>query len=65
MLSRQSLEILIDLVEIKLSAIMMLDRDDVKEVERLKTCKSELLDFKRTMYSQKMRSDNDTAAAIF
>jgi hypothetical protein len=43
MLSRQSLEILIDLVEIKLSTIMIMDKEDVREVKRLKNCKNELI----------------------
>ncbi|MDR1334048.1 MAG: hypothetical protein LBJ71_02410 [Holosporaceae bacterium] len=64
MLSRQSLDILIDLVEIKLSAIMILDKDDVREVERLKTCRNELLDFKRTMYLKKTRNDRKPTSAI-
>lgn len=43
MLSKQSLDILIDLVEIKLSSILVQDKDDIKEVRRLKNCKSELI----------------------
>jgi hypothetical protein len=61
MLSRQSLDILLDLVEIKLSAIMILDKDDVKEVQRLKTCRNELLNSKRAIYSKKMNSDSEVA----
>ncbi|MDR0968477.1 MAG: hypothetical protein LBL99_02455 [Holosporaceae bacterium] len=66
MLSKQSLDILIDLVEIKLSAIMILDKDDVREVQRLKNCKNELLDFKRTTYvGKKIRSGGNATAAAF
>jgi hypothetical protein len=43
MLSKQSLDILIDLVEIKLSAIMVQDRDDIRELRKLKHCLNELL----------------------
>ncbi|MDR3179442.1 MAG: hypothetical protein LBT70_00900 [Holosporaceae bacterium] len=43
MLSKQSLDILIDLVEIKLSAIMVIDGEDLKEVRKLKLCRNELL----------------------
>jgi hypothetical protein len=53
MLSRQSLNILLDLVEIKLSAIMILDKDDAKEVQRLKVCRNELLNSKRSAYPHK------------
>jgi hypothetical protein len=49
MLSRQSLDILIDLVEIKLSTIMVQDKDDIREVKRLKHCRNELI-ASRKMY---------------
>ena len=49
MLSRQSLDILIDLVEIKLSAILVQDKDDMREVRKLKICKSELLSSKKDL----------------
>jgi hypothetical protein len=64
MISKQSLDILIDLVEIKLSAIMILDKDDVREVQKLRNCKSELLDFQRTMYAKKTKSNGNAAAAF-
>ncbi|MBO4405332.1 MAG: hypothetical protein J5821_01225 [Alphaproteobacteria bacterium] len=54
MLSKQSLDILIDLVEIKLSAILIQDKDDLREVNKLKHCKNELLDFKKSF--SKLRS---------
>ncbi len=47
MLSKQSIDILIDLVEIKLSAILVQDKDDIREVNKLKHCKSELMNFKK------------------
>lgn len=43
MLSRQSLEILLDLVEIKLSSMIVQDKEDIKELRKLKICKSELI----------------------
>lgn len=52
MLSKQTLEILIDLVEIKLSAILVQDKEDLKEIKKLKTCRSELLN------SQKISTRN-------
>ncbi|MDR2067926.1 MAG: hypothetical protein LBP41_02985 [Holosporaceae bacterium] len=48
MLSKQSLDILIDLVEIKLSVIMVQDKDDVREVKRLKVCRNELIKSRKT-----------------
>jgi hypothetical protein len=42
-LSKQSIENLLDLVEIKLSCIQVLDRDDAREQKHLETCRNELL----------------------
>ncbi|MDR2681829.1 MAG: hypothetical protein LBB29_02170 [Holosporaceae bacterium] len=53
MLSKQSLDILIDLVEIKLSAIMVVDGEDLKEVKKLKHCRSELL-MSRKFYTKNL-----------
>ncbi len=49
MLSKQSVDILLDLVEIKLSAIMVQDKDDIREVLKLKRCRNELINSKRLM----------------
>lgn len=42
-LSRQSLENLIDLVEIKIGALQVLDREDARELKSLEHCRTELL----------------------
>lgn len=42
-LSRQSLEILLDLIEIKVSALQIQDRDDARELNKLRKCRQELL----------------------
>ncbi|MDR1235699.1 MAG: hypothetical protein LBJ96_01700 [Holosporaceae bacterium] len=65
MLSKQSLDILIDLIEIKLSAIMILDKDDIKEVEKLKSCKNELLNFKKATYAKKTETGRESAGVSF
>lgn len=44
--SKQSVEILIDLVEIKISAMHIHDREDARELMRLKSCRDELLEEK-------------------
>lgn len=54
MLSRRSLDILIDLVEIKLSTILVQDKDDMREVRWLKICKNELLSSKKNLVKTKM-----------
>ncbi|MDR2158382.1 MAG: hypothetical protein LBO02_03645 [Holosporaceae bacterium] len=65
MLSKQSLDILIDLVEIKLSAIMILDKDDIREVQKLKNCKNELLNSRRAIYVKKSSNDRGIASIAF
>jgi hypothetical protein len=42
-LSRQSVEILLDLIEIKVSALQIQDRDDARELNKLRKCRQELL----------------------
>ncbi len=42
-LSRQSLEILVDLLEIKINALHVQDRDDARELNKLRKCRQELL----------------------
>jgi hypothetical protein len=56
MLSRQSLEILVDLVEIKLSTIMVMDKEDVREVKRLKDCKNELIHLLKIPYVENIQN---------
>lgn len=41
--SRQSLEILVDLIEIKVSSLQIQDRDDARELNKLRKCRQELL----------------------
>ncbi|MDR2107450.1 MAG: hypothetical protein LBO73_02950 [Holosporaceae bacterium] len=65
MLSKQSLDILIDLVEIKLGAIMILDKDDVKEVQKLKNCKNELLSSRRALYLKKIQNGKEARSGIY
>lgn len=44
MLSMQSLDILFDLTEIKLNSIIVQDKEDLREFNKLKNCRRELLD---------------------
>lgn len=41
-LSKRSIEILIDLLEIRISVLMISDQEDARELSRLKKCKQEL-----------------------
>lgn len=43
MISSQSLEVLLDLVEIKLSSMIVQDKDDLRELRKLKNCRAELM----------------------
>lgn len=47
-LSKQSIETLMDLVEIKISYMDVLDRDDAKELRVLERCRDELKSFTGT-----------------
>ena len=55
-LSRRSLETLLDLVEVKLSCMQVLDREDQREFELLEGCKRELLAFKAAARPAKNRT---------
>lgn len=43
LLSRQSVEILMDLIEIKVNALEIQDRDDARELNKLRKCRQELI----------------------
>lgn len=60
MISSQSLEILLDLVEIKLSSMIVQDKDDLRELRKLKNCKAELVSCCKE--SQKNRLENNRTA---
>lgn len=51
-LSPQSLEILLDLIEIKVNMLQIQDRDDTKELNKLRKCRQELLSEQNQMHSQ-------------
>ena len=44
-ISRESLEIILDLIEIKMNALQIHDKDDAREVNKLRKCKQELISF--------------------
>lgn len=45
-LSKRSIETILDLVEIKLSSMQVIDREDARELAQLETCRRELLTIK-------------------
>jgi hypothetical protein len=56
--SKQSVEILLDLVEIKISAMHIHDREDARELMRLKSCREELLEEKNRRNKKVMIDDH-------
>ncbi len=54
-LSRQSVENLLDLVEIMLSCIQVLDREDQREQENLETSHDELLEIREELGTTRRR----------
>jgi hypothetical protein len=47
-LSKQSIETLLDLVEIKLGCMEVYDREDARELDQLEGCRRELIALKST-----------------
>lgn len=54
-LSKQSIENLLDLVEIKIGALQIVDREDQRELKHLETCRSELLTMQDEIKSSRRR----------
>jgi hypothetical protein len=52
--SKKSAELMLDLVEIKLSMMQVNDRDDAKELSNLRSCREELL---KLIHNSKKASD--------
>ena len=48
-MSKRSLETLLDLVEIKLNAMQILDREDARELSQLENCRRDLLSLRADM----------------
>lgn len=55
-LSRQSLEILLDLIEIKVSVIEVQDKDDARELNKLRKCRQELVNELSKMHARRSTS---------
>lgn len=60
MLSKQSIDILIDLVEIKLSSMIVQDKEDMREVKKLRICRSELIALSKLASRQAIQEENLT-----
>lgn len=54
--SKKSAELMLDLVEIKLSLMQVNDRDDAKELSSLRACREELL---KILHNSKKSSASD------
>ena len=53
MISKRSVETLLDLVEIKLNCMQVLDREDAKELALLEGCRRDLLALRQSLRGQK------------
>ena len=53
MMSKRSVETLLDLVEIKLNCMQVLDREDAKELALLESCRRDLLALRMSMKGAK------------
>lgn len=42
-ISHESLEIILDLIEIKMNTLQVQDKDDARELNKLRKCKQELM----------------------
>lgn len=56
--SRKSAELMLDLVEIKLSMMQVNDRDDARELSSLRACREELLKLINDTKNTKTPSEN-------
>jgi len=54
-LSKQSIENLLDLVEIKIGALQIVDREDQRELKYLETCRDELIGLQDEIRSNRRR----------
>jgi len=54
-LSKQSIENLLDLVEIKIGCLQVIDRDDARELRHLEVCRRELLGMKEEVRAARRR----------
>lgn len=63
-LSKQSIESLLDLVEIKLSCIEVIDREDARELKQLRTCRDELLGMQASMHARRRARGRGTVVAL-
>tara|TARA_Y100001936_G_scaffold247633_1_gene293861 strand:- start:47241 stop:47465 length:225 start_codon:yes stop_codon:yes gene_type:complete len=61
-LSKQSIENLIDLVEIKISTLQVLDRENAREMKYLENCRGELMDMQGTAKPLRKRGRPRAAA---
>ena len=62
-ISKRSVETLLDLVEIKLSSMQVLDREDARELAQLESCRRDLLAIRSQLGSGKERRGGAMRAA--
>ena len=60
-ISRESLEIILDLIEIKVNTLQIQDKDDARELNRLRKCRQELLSFINHLSSKPLKPKKSEA----
>lgn len=63
-LSKNSIENLLDLVEIKLSCIEVIDREDARELKQLRSCRDELLGMQASVLTRRRVQGRGTVVAL-
>lgn len=63
-ISKQSIDILLDLVEIKLGFMHVNDRDDARELLRLRHCRHELLTVLRDQQASITNAKEDVSGTV-
>ncbi len=63
-LSKQSIENLLDLVEIKLSCIEVIDREDARELKQLRSCREELLGMQTSILTRQRSRGRGAVVAL-
>lgn len=63
-ISRESLEIMLDLIEIKVNTLQIHDKDDARELNKLRKCRQELLSLLNPSSSEPLKTDKDGALSM-
>lgn len=63
-ISHESLEIILDLIEIKVNSLQVHDKDDVRELNKLRKCKQELLSLLNALNTKSPKRNESEAPPL-